>query len=73
MGILDCARNSVYGAVSRAERTALTLVGDDPVFDQVAALARGTLLVLDVGFVLVPEVFDSCENGVGSSLTETAE
>ena len=58
MRLLDSACDGVNGTVARAKGAAAALVGVDGVFDQVGALARGTLFVLDVGFVLVAEVFD---------------
>ena len=73
MGILDRAANGVDRAISRAERTAAAFVGNDLVFDQVAALAGRTLFIVDMRFVLVTEILDGGEHGVGSGLTEAAE
>ena len=73
MGVLDRAGNSVDGALARAERAALALLGFDDVADELRALAGGALLILDVGHVFVHEVSQGRLNGVGRRLTETAE
>ena len=73
MGILDRAGNGVDGALARAERAALALLGFDDVADELRALAGGALLVLDVGHVFVHEVSQGRLDGVGRRLTETAE
>ena len=73
MGVLDRAGDRIDGALARAERAALALLGFDDVADELRALAGGALLVLDVGHVFVHEVSQGRLDGVGSRLTEAAE
>ena len=73
MRILDGAADRADGTVARAHGTAAALVGDDLVFDQVGALARGALLVVDMRLIFIAEVFDGGENRVRGCLAETAE
>ena len=73
VGILDCAADSACGALSCAESTTLTFISIDNVVKKALADACGALLINNVCNVFFAEELESCKNGVGSSLTETAE
>ena len=72
MFLLDVADNGVHRAVAFAFGTADTVIGDVQ-FEEFAAGAGGAFFVPDVSNVLIFEVAQSGEDGIGSSLTETAE
>ena len=61
------------GQLPGAQGAALALVWVDPVGEQAGALLGGTLLIADMGLVLVAEIADRCQNGVRGRLTQTAQ
>ena len=76
MSLLDLALDGSCGTCPGTGCTALAPVGIDGidgVDPEGTALVGGTALVHDVGHVLVVEVVDGREHGVGGCLAETAE
>ena len=73
VSFLNLTCDSVYRAVTCAERASLTLFGIDLVGEELLAYACGTFLVNDVCDIFVAEEVERGENRVGGCLTESAE
>ena len=69
VGSDDRIRRAVLGALA----TANALFGIDDELNQLLTYAGWTLLVYDVSDVLILEVAESRNNGVGSRLTKAAQ
>ena len=65
--------DGINGAVLCTLAAANTLVLIDDEGNQLLADAGRTLLIDNVSDIFVTEELEGCENGVGSSLTKTAE
>ena len=65
--------NSVNRAVLSALAASDTLILVDGEGKEALTYAGGTLLVNNVSYILIAEELESSENGVGSSLSKTAE
>ena len=72
-GLLQLAGDSADGALLGTQRAADALVCIDGVGQQSGALLCGALLVVDMILILVTEVTDGGQNGVGSSLAQAAQ
>ena len=73
MRLLLLAGNSLCGALSSTDGTTLTLGLVDLVSTQSNTFLSGALLLTDVSVVLIAEVTDGGQNGVGSGLTQAAQ
>ena len=73
MRLAQLPGNSSDGAVARALGAADALERIDPHSAQTAACAGRALLINDMCNILILEVFERAENGVGSCLAQTAQ
>ena len=69
VGLIDSVNRAVLSALAAAD----TLILVDVEGEKVLTYACGTLLVHNVSDILLAEEVEGCKNGVGSSLSETAE
>ena len=69
VGLVDSVNRTVLSALAAAD----TLVLIDIEGEKVLTYACGTLLIYNVSDILVAEEVEGSKNGVGSSLSETAE
>ena len=73
MGLSHLAGDGAHGAVAGAEGAALALGGIDLKVQQLVAHAGGTALLLNMRLILVAEMLQSGQNGVGRGLTQGAQ
>ena len=72
MLFLHRAGDSAGGADLGAQGAATALVGDN-IVQQLLAVVGGAALLLDVGLILLAEVLQGGEHGVGGSLAQAAQ
>jgi hypothetical protein len=73
MDLPPFTRNSHYRTLSGTSRTTDTLVWKYVVTDKALALASGTFLIHNVGYILVMEVMECGKDRIRRSLSEGTE